>query len=89
MDRTKGQPAMIGHLLFRKPACLCEPATASIDICGRAGRIILRLAAFILKSPEGRAGRRSVQSLDDHMLKDIGLLRCDVDRELRTNWRSQ
>jgi uncharacterized protein YjiS (DUF1127 family) len=29
------------------------------------------------------AEHRSLQKLDDHMLKDIGISRCDVDREIR------
>ena len=34
--------------------------------------------------------RRALAALDDHMLKDIGLSRCDVEAEIsRPFWRSK
>jgi uncharacterized protein YjiS (DUF1127 family) len=33
-----------------------------------------------------RAELRSLQGLDDHMLKDIGVTRCDVERQTRASW---
>ena len=45
---------------------------------------IARLATVILDWRKLREERRSLEGLNDHMLKDIGLSRCDVEREIRT-----
>jgi len=45
---------------------------------------IARLATVILDWQKRKAERRSLERLDDHMLKDIGLSRRDVERENRT-----
>jgi uncharacterized protein YjiS (DUF1127 family) len=54
---------------------------------GRPGGLpIVRLATFMGNWRRRRAELRSLQRLDDHMLKDIGISRCDVERELRSRW---
>jgi uncharacterized protein YjiS (DUF1127 family) len=77
---------MAGHLLSWKSAFFRERPRAAIDIDGLVEGPIQRLAMFISKWLERRAERRHLQSLDDHMLKDIGVSRCDVEREVRTGW---
>ena len=47
---------------------------------------ISRLATAFLNWRERRAELRSLQGLNDHMLKDIGVSRCDVERQIRTRW---
>lgn len=48
-----------------------------------------RLAVlFLLDCVETYRQRKALAALDDHMLKDIGLTRCDVDMEVsRPFWR--
>src|SRR5262245_22451577 len=41
---------------------------------------------FILKWQRRQADLHYLQSLDDHMLKDIGVSRCDVEREVKAGW---
>jgi len=77
---------MIGHLLFWKSAFSRERPRAAIDMDGLVGGPIRRLAIFISKWLEQGAERRRLQSLDDHILKDIGVSRSDVEREVRTGW---
>jgi len=77
---------MISHLLYWKSAFFRERPRAAIDMDGLVGGPIRRLAIFISKRLERRAEHRRLQSLDDHMLKDIGVSRCDVEREVRTGW---
>ena len=57
--------------------------SAAIDLYHFAGGPIRRLARFISKWLEQDAEYRRLQSLDDHMLKDIGVSRCDIEREVR------
>jgi uncharacterized protein YjiS (DUF1127 family) len=57
-----------------------------------SGGFAQRLFAAAVKIPQrlrDRSGLRQLQSLDDHQLKDIGLGRGDVERELSRNrlWR--
>lgn len=59
---------------------------AAFDIDRHLGGSVRRLAIFLPKWLEQRAQRRSLRSLSDHMLKDIGLSRCDVEREARARW---
>ncbi|HUL10026.1 MAG TPA: DUF1127 domain-containing protein [Candidatus Acidoferrum sp.] len=47
---------------------------------------VARLATLFLSWRRRRAELRGPERLDDHMLKDIGISRCDVERELRTRW---
>jgi uncharacterized protein YjiS (DUF1127 family) len=77
---------MISHLLYWKSDFFRERPRAAIDMDGLVGGPIRRLAIFISKRMERGAERRRLQSLDDHMLKDIGVSRCDVEREVRTGW---
>jgi uncharacterized protein YjiS (DUF1127 family) len=80
---------MIGHLLSWRSALFRERTIVSIDIDGLVGSPIQRLVIFITRWLEWRAERRSLQNLDDHMLKDIGISRCDVERELRARWSGE
>ena len=59
---------------------------AAIDMDRLVGGPLQRFAILISRWQERRAELRSLQRLDDHMLKDIGVSRCDVDREVRTRW---
>jgi len=56
---------------------------AAIGLYRLVGGPIRRLASFISTWLERAADIRRLQSLDDHMLKDIGVSRCDVEREVR------
>jgi uncharacterized protein YjiS (DUF1127 family) len=77
---------MIGHLLSLKSAFFREQPRAAADIDGLVGGSIRRPAILISRWLERGAERRRLQSLDDHMLKDMGVSRCDVEREVRTGW---
>lgn len=77
---------MIGQLLSWKSAFSRARPRAAIDIDDLVGGPIRRLAIFISKWQKRRAELRQLQSLDDHMLKDLGISRCDVEREVRTGW---
>jgi len=79
---------MIGYRLFWRSASVRERPIVSIDVDGFVGGSFQRLVVLISRWLERRAERRSLQSLDDHMLKDIGISRGDVERELRTRWSS-
>ena len=56
---------------------------ATIDIYRLVGRALKRLSVLVATRLELAAQRRSLQSLDDNMLKDVGISRCDVEREIR------
>ena len=56
---------------------------AALEMGRLIGRPLRRFSAFIWKRLERAAQYRSLQSLDDNMLKDIGVSRCDVEREIR------
>ena len=58
----------------------------SSAIDGRAEGPVRRLAIFISAWLGRRAELRALQSLDDQMLKDIGLSRGDIEREVRRKW---
>jgi uncharacterized protein YjiS (DUF1127 family) len=73
---------MIGQLLFWKSAFPRERPRAALDIDG----LFRRPAVLISRWLERGAERRRLQSLDDHILKDIGVSRCDVEREIRAGW---
>jgi uncharacterized protein YjiS (DUF1127 family) len=77
---------MIGQLLFWKSAFSRERPRAATDIGGHVAGTIRRPAILISRWLEQGAERRRLQSLDDHMLKDMGVSRCDVEREVRTGW---
>jgi uncharacterized protein YjiS (DUF1127 family) len=47
---------------------------------------VSRLATAFLNWRQRRSELRSLQSLDDHMLKDIGVSRCDVEHQARAGW---
>ena len=56
---------------------------AALEIGRLIGRPFRRFSVFVWKRLERAAQHRSLQSLDDNMLKDIGVSRCDVEREIR------
>lgn len=74
---------MVGYLLLWKSALFLERQRAAVDIDGLAGGPLRRFAIYMSKRRQRAAEHRSLQSLDDHMLKDIGISRCDVEREIR------
>jgi uncharacterized protein YjiS (DUF1127 family) len=47
---------------------------------------VWRLARGMLSWLEQRAERRRLPSLNDHMLRDVGLSRRNVERELPVRW---
>jgi len=57
---------------------------AAIDIDGLVGGRFQRLAIFISTWLTQEAERRRLRSLGDHMLRDIGVSRRDVEREAGT-----
>jgi uncharacterized protein YjiS (DUF1127 family) len=73
-DNSLNEPmASLGTPLWRAAAdmaCLAEP--------------FRHLAASVSTWLERGAQRRRLQRLDDHMLKDMGITRCDVEREIRS-----
>ena len=61
-----------------------NPMRRAVLEMGRlVGRPFRRFLGFVWKRLELAAQHRSLQSLDDNMLKDIGVSRCDVEREIR------
>lgn len=69
-------PALRGSLVFDR-STFSGPAA-------RLRRVVNRLLDYL----EIRRQHRALAALDDHMLKDIGLTRCDVTREIaRPFWR--
>jgi uncharacterized protein YjiS (DUF1127 family) len=65
---------------------LVRAVVASIGIDRRLGGPIRRLVVFIPTWLAQGAERRRLRSLSDHMLKDIGVSRRDVEREARARW---
>ena len=59
---------------------------AAVDIDRRFGGSIRHLAVTLPKWLEQRAHCRSLRRLSDHMLKDIGVSRGDVERKSRKAW---
>ena len=60
-------------------------------VAGLLWRLIRRaaidgVAAFISNWMQRRADLRCLQSLSDHTLKDMGVSRCDVEREIHAGW---
>ena len=45
-----------------------------------------RAVTFLLEAVERQRTRRDLASLDDRMLRDIGLSRYEVEMELRRPW---
>ncbi len=57
---------------------MSAPALSSSRLVA-ALAVLVRFAARVQKAQERRRIVYSLASLDDHMLRDIGLNRCDVD----------
>ena len=57
---------------------MSAPARSSSRLVA-ALAVLVRFAARVQKAQERRKIVYSLASLDDHMLRDIGLNRCDVD----------
>ena len=74
---------MIGYLLFCRSAFPRERRRATGDVDGLVRGPIQRLADFASQWLERHAERRSLRSLGDHMLKDMGVSRRDIEREFR------
>jgi len=75
MSRYKS-PALSGPSLFRRPS----PSAA----VGFARRIV----SYLFDCLDVYRQRRALEALDDRLLKDIGLTRCDVEAEIsRPVWR--
>ena len=74
---------MVDYLLFWKSALFLDRHRVAIDIDGLAGGPLQRFAGFMSKRRQRAVEHRSLRRLDDHMLKDIGISRCDVEREFR------
>lgn len=75
MSRYKS-PALGESPLFGRSTC-----TSSLPL----GR---RFIAFLFDCIDVYRQRRTLEALDDRMLKDIGLTRCDVEAEVsRPFWR--
>jgi len=72
---------MIGHLLFSIfgsfPRAVARPMPAATAGIGGSVR---RLAIFVSRWLEQGAERRRLQSLSDHMLRDFGVSRRDLER---------
>lgn len=55
---------------------------------GEGASLLLRVFAWLGERRERRLQRQALASLDEAMLKDIGLSSADVDREIdRLSWR--
>lgn len=59
-----------------------RPADVSPSRFAAAASAVARFAASLREAGERRRAVRSLASLDDHMLRDIGLTRFDVDAAL-------
>jgi uncharacterized protein YjiS (DUF1127 family) len=53
------------------------------------GGRLRHLTALIKNWLQRHVERRRLQSLNDHMLGDIGLSRRDIERELRMEWNGE
>jgi uncharacterized protein YjiS (DUF1127 family) len=60
--------------------------TAAINVDGLVGGRFQRLAIFVSTRLSQEAERRRLQSLSDHMLRDMGVSHRDVGREAGTRW---
>lgn len=73
-----------------------SPSLSSSPIFGRSApsttggetSFSRHIVSFLLDCVETYRQRKALAALDDHMLKDIGLSRCDVEAEItRPFWR--
>jgi uncharacterized protein YjiS (DUF1127 family) len=72
---------------YKFPA-LSGPSWFGRSSPGGAATLPRRFAAFLMDCLEIYRQRRALEALDERMLKDIGLTRCDVEAEIsRPYWR--
>ena len=76
---------MIGHLLFSIvaffPRAVARPMPRPLAAAtAGVGGPIRRLAIFVSRWLERGSERRRLQSLSDHMLRDFGVSRRDLER---------
>jgi uncharacterized protein YjiS (DUF1127 family) len=75
------------HLVRAAVASIGRPARRAASGVDRLlGGPLQRLAVFIPAWLAQGAKRRRLRSLSDHMLKDMGVSRRDVEREARARW---
>jgi len=88
------------HLVERRfpyrRAANAERAWAAPGAAGRnAGAVPLvgwsfrRFASLVSRWLKQGAERRCLQNLGDHMLEDMGILRQQVERDVRPGWSSE
>jgi len=67
-------------------SCSSRPAGRSITAAfGALPQVVMNKLLTVM---EIHRQRRALESLDDRLLKDIGLNRCDVEQEIsRITWR--
>jgi len=84
--RAAAKPGRNDRLRTAVGPCGRPLQRTAIDMDSRAEGPLRRLALFVSAWLKWRAERRALQSLDDQLLKDIGLSRGDVEREVRRKW---
>ena len=59
------------------------------EVSGFSGGVVLRAADTVINWLQRDRDRRSLQTLDDRLLRDIGVSRSDVEHEVaKPFWRS-
>lgn len=71
-----------------KPSAISGSPIFGRSSTGGAATLPRRIVAHLFDCFETYRQRRALEALDDRMLKDIGLSRCDVEAEIaRPFWR--
>ena len=74
--------------LIDKKSCSPQAASTMLMTSRDIGPLIARTADRLAEWQTRHATRRQLIALDDHLLKDIGINRCDAEREYRKPfWR--
>lgn len=72
---------------YKSPSIGSDPIFGRPKSHGEATALRL-VVTFLFDCLENYRQRKALAALDDHMLKDIGLTRCDVEAEVsRPFWR--